>query len=112
MNLTSSGGFESCNWALRLRLGEYFFQTIYDGNTASPKWYLEDRPTTRQKYEDSMPYRAFWIQSDHLRIISGEPSERRNFLDEILAFASPEYEKILQKYRTALTSRNKVIEAI
>lgn len=100
------------NWALRLRLGEYFFQTIYERSAASPKWYLEDQSTNRQKYENAMPYRAFWIQSDHLRVISGEPSERRNFLDEVLAFASPEYEKILQRYRTALTSRNKVIETI
>lgn len=59
-----------------------------------------------------MPYRAFWIQSDHLRIISGEPSERRNFLDEMLVFASPAYEKIQRNYRTALTSRNRVIQSI
>lgn len=59
-----------------------------------------------------MPYRAFWIQSDHLRVISGEPSERRNFLDEMLVFASPAYDKIQKNYRTALTSRNRVIQSI
>ncbi len=59
-----------------------------------------------------MPYRAFWIQSDHLRVISGEPSERRNFLDEMLVFASPVYDKIQKNYRTALTSRNRVIQSI
>lgn len=59
-----------------------------------------------------MLYRAFWIQSDHLRVISGEPSERRNFLDEMLIFASPVYDKIQKNYRTALMSRNKVIQSI
>lgn len=59
-----------------------------------------------------MPYRAFWIQSDHLRVISGEPSERRNFLDDMLSFACYGYDKILRDYRTALTSRNRVIQSI
>ena len=59
-----------------------------------------------------MPYRALWIQSDHLRVISGEPSERRNFLDEMLIFASPVYSRIQKNYKTALASRNRVIQSI
>jgi len=73
---------------------------------------LDEQSSSKPKYEDKMPYRAFWIQSDHLRVISGEPSERRNFLDEMLVFASPLYDKILKNYRTALTSRNRVIQSI
>ena len=73
---------------------------------------MGEQSCSKPKYEDKMPYRAFWIQSDHLRVISGEPSERRNFLDDMLTFASPGYEKILRNYRTALTSRNRVIQSI
>ena len=73
---------------------------------------LDEQSSSKPKYEDKMTYRAFWIQSDHLRVISGEPSERRNFLDEMLTFASPVYDKILRNYRTALTSRNRVIQSI
>ena len=73
---------------------------------------MSEQSCSKPKYEDKMPYRAFWIQSDHLRVISGEPSERRNFLDEMLVFASPIYDKIQKNYRTALTSRNRVIQAI
>ena len=73
---------------------------------------MDESSCTKPKYEDKMPYRAFWIQSDHLRVISGEPSERRNFLDDMLTFASPGYDKILRNYRTALTSRNRVIQSI
>ena len=104
--------FGQSEWALRLELGEILFQSIFDGQNRSPKWHMDESSCSKPKYEDKMPYRAFWIQSDHLRVISGEPSERRNFLDDMLTFASPGYEKILRNYRTALTSRNRVIQSI
>jgi recombinational DNA repair ATPase RecF len=106
------GGWVKWEWALRLELGEVLFQAIFDGQNRSPKWHMDESSCSKPKYEDKMPYRAFWIQSDHLRVISGEPSERRNFLDDMLTFASPGYEKILRNYRTALTSRNRVIQSI
>ncbi len=99
-------------WALRLQLGETLFQSLFDGKNRAPKWHLDEEPSSKPKYEDRMTYRAFWIQSDHLRVISGEPSERRNFLDEMLVFASPSYDKIQRNYRTALTSRNRIIQSI
>lgn len=104
--------FWQSEWALRLELSETLFQSIFDGKNRSPKWYIGEQSYSKPKYEDKMLYRAFWIQSDHLRVISGEPSERRNFLDEMLIFASPVYDKIQKNYRTALTSRNKVIQSI
>jgi len=104
--------FGQSEWALRMELWEILFQAIFDGKNRSPKWMLDEQSSSKPKYEDKMPYRAFWIQSDHLRVISGEPSERRNFLDEMLVFASPLYDKILKNYRTALTSRNRVIQSI
>lgn len=104
--------FGQSEWALRLELGEILFQSIFDGKNRSPKWYMGDVSCSKPKYEDKMIYRAFWIHSDHLRVISGEPSERRNFLDEMLVFASPIYDKIQKNYRTALISRNRVIQSI
>lgn len=104
--------FGASEWALRFELGEVLFQSIFDGQNRSPKWHMDESSCSKPKYEDKMPYRAFWIQSDHLRVISGEPSERRNFLDDMLTFASPGYENILRNYRTALTSRNRVIQSI
>ncbi len=112
LNSAPSSPFTKGVWALRLELSEVLFQSIFDGQNCSPKWHMDESSCSKPKYEDKMPYRAFWIQSDHLRVISGEPSERRNFLDDMLTFASPGYEKILRNYRTALTSRNRVIQSI
>lgn len=104
--------FGKKEWAIRLTLWETLFQSIFDGNNRAPKWYIGEKMYSKPLYEKMMLYRAFWIQSDHLRIISWEPSERRNFLDDMLSFASTGYEKILRNYRTALTSRNRVIQSI
>lgn len=57
-------------WALRFQLSEILFQTIFDGNSRSPKWSINEKFCSKPTYEDKMPYRAFWIQSDHLRVIT------------------------------------------
>ena len=62
--------FGQSEWALRLELDEILFQSIFDGKNRSPKWYMGDVSCSKPKYEDKMIYRAFWIQSDHLRVIS------------------------------------------
>ncbi len=59
-----------------------------------------------------MPFRAFWIESDHVRVILGDPSNRRNFLDEMLSYASPLYAETQKKYHTIIATRNKVIQNI
>ncbi len=88
------------------------FRVVFDGKRTQPQWFLNEKSCSKKTYEERMVFRAFWIQSDHLRVISGDPSERRNFLDDMLTVASPGYEKILQNYRRALTSRNKTISLI
>ena len=45
-------------------------------------------------------------------MISGEPCEIRNFLDELLVFAIPHYARVMSKYKTALVTRNRVIQSI
>ncbi len=100
------------DWAIRIAAQEELHAVIYDGATRSPKWYYRDQSTTRQKYSDTLPYCTLWIQSDHLRVISGEPGERRAFLDDMLASADMHYGHILKQYRAALSQRNKVIQDI
>lgn len=111
-NWAQKCSFHETDWALRWQIGEKLFQGIFDGKTVSPKWYIDEGSVSKPKFQLTMPYRAFWIQSDHLRVISGEPTERRAFFDEMIAYAHPEYEKIVRDYRTSLTARNRVIQSI
>ena len=111
-NWSEKTTFGMTDWSLRLQDGEEFHSVIYDGITKSPKWYYRDQSTTRPKYNASLPSCALWIQSDHLRVISGEPSERRTFLDDMLASADMHYGHLLKNYRNAISQRNKVIQDI
>ena len=111
-NWSEKTTFGLTDWSLRLQDGEEFHSVVYDGITKSPKWYSRDQSTTRPKYNASLPSCALWIQSDHLRVISGEPSERRAFLDDMLASADMHYGHLLKNYRTAISQRNKVIQDI
>ncbi len=104
--------FGTTDWSIRIEDDEQFYAVIYDGNTKSPKWFYGEHNTTRQKYTDSLPYSALWIQSDHLRVISWDPSERREFLDSMLASADGTYGHILKNFRTAITQRNKALQNI
>lgn len=100
------------DWAIRLFQNDELHSVVYDGVTRSPKWHYRDQNTTRQKYSDTSSYCALWIQSDHLRVISGEPGERRAFLDDMLASADRQYATLLRNYRTSVSQRNKVLQNI
>lgn len=111
-NWSEKSSFGTADWSLRLQTGEEPHAVIYDGNTKTPKWYYRESAISRQKYGASLPSCALWIQSDHLRVISWEPGERRWFLDDMLASADIHYGYLLKNYRTAITQRNKVLQNI
>jgi DNA replication and repair protein RecF len=49
---------------------------------------------------------------EDLELISGSPSKRRNYLDQVLSQADPVYASSLFAYENALKRRNKLLEAI
>lgn len=49
---------------------------------------------------------------EDLELISGSPSKRRNYLDQVLSQADPVYASSLFSYENALRRRNKLLEAI
>lgn len=52
---------------------------------------------------------AVYFSPDDLRIVKGEPRERRNFLNEVLTSIRPHYSFIIGRYRRALKQRNAVL---
>jgi DNA replication and repair protein RecF len=55
---------------------------------------------------------AVVISPRDVALVSGAPSERRRFLDVVLALSSPRYLTALQKYRAALVRRNAALRGI
>ena len=70
-----------------------------------------NKPTTKQNLKNIYPH----VVSFHpmiMNLMYLSPSERRNFLDEILITSFPEYKSILQKYKKILLNRNKLLKNI
>lgn len=83
----------------------------YDKESHQKKFYCAGKSTTRGKFREYYPQ----IVSFHplfLNIMYFWPSARRDFLDEILIKAYPEYEKKLRNYKKILSHRNKLLKNI
>ena len=92
-----------------LKNGMCSFSYSKDGKKR--KYFIGDKSTTKQKLSIFYPH----IISFHPMVMNMMylgPSERRNFLDEILTQSFQEYKSLLLSYKKILTSRNKVLKNI
>ena len=60
----------------------------------------------------SMSEKAVSFQPIDMNLMYLSPSLRRNFIDETLMSAFPEYEKVLRHYKLTLKNRNSVLKSI
>ncbi|HRI36617.1 MAG TPA: DNA replication and repair protein RecF [bacterium] len=72
----------------------------------------EKAAASRPDYLARSPLRAVLFHPAEMNILSLAPSLRRDFLDEILSTAHPEFSVVRREYAQALTSRNKMLKAI
>lgn len=72
----------------------------------------ERAPASRPDYLARLPFRAVLFHPAEMNILSLSPSLRRDFLDEILATAHPEFAGVRREYARALASRNKLLKAL
>lgn len=83
----------------------------YDKQKNKKQYIIGTKWTTKSKIKEYYPHIiSFHPMLMNLPYLS--PSERRNFLDEILSMTFPEYKKELQTYKKILSSRNKVLKNI
>lgn len=59
-----------------------------------------------------MSFRAVLFSPMEMNILYLGPSLRRDFLDEALSLASPEFQKIKREYTLALKNRNSLLKQI
>ncbi len=50
------------------------------------------------------------FEPEHLRMVSGSPEKRREYLDSILELIDPSYKNALRQYKRALAQRNKLLK--
>lgn len=104
--------FATQGWSIRGHHHDDIWSSICEPTLTRPRWYIWEKSISRNAYLASVQYRTLWITSDHLRILTSEPSVRRNFLSTVLSIAHPDYEAHLKKYQRALVQRNKVLQML
>lgn len=96
---------------INYKLSSSNISVYYDGEKKRKKLSVENKATTQRKVSQSLPH----IVSFHpmkMNLMYLGPSHRRDFLDEILIKAFPEYKKILQGYNLVIRHRNKILKNI
>lgn len=69
---------------------------------------LDGKPYRRLSHSGNLPIVLF--EPDHLRLLSGGPERRRDYLDDLLEQTTPGYGTLRRKYRRALTQRNNLLK--
>jgi DNA replication and repair protein RecF len=69
---------------------------------------LAGKAYQRLTLQHSLPVVLF--EPNHLRLLTGSPESRRNYLDDILEQTQPQYGAMLRHYRRALAQRNALLK--
>ena len=83
----------------------------YNGEENKKKYMIEKKSTTKQNFSAAYPH-VISFHPMKMNLLYLWPSHRRDFIDEILIQAFPEYKKILLWFKKVLTHRNKVLKNI
>ncbi|HUC88246.1 MAG TPA: DNA replication and repair protein RecF [Candidatus Binatia bacterium] len=69
---------------------------------------LDDKPYLRLSLQRSLPVVVF--EPNHLRLLTGSPEGRRQFLDDLLEQTKPGYSSLLRRYKRILAQRNSLLK--
>lgn len=69
---------------------------------------ISDKPFKRLSMQNTLPMVLF--EPEDLRLLSGGPERRRDYLDDLLEQTSPGYGSDRRKYRRALAQRNNLLK--
>lgn len=77
---------------------------------AGRRWMLNGTP--RPRHRDVAVLRSVVFAPDDLRLAKGGPSERRDYLDEVLVSVAPRASAIISDYQRVLKQRNVLLRSI
>lgn len=106
-----SHGEDHANIKLELS-GKAPVRVFCDLEKKSIKVFIGDKSVTRKVWREFFPYQTLYVESMSLNTLYLTPSLRRNFLDEILTIAHPNFATSKRNYQKILTQRNKLLKAI
>ncbi len=92
-------------------LGVILTRGVYLGKRVQKRRYLVDGVSrTRATFAGRLP--AVMFRPEDMRLVEGNPSRRRQYMDEVLSVAHPDYARARTTYEASLRRRNRVLDAI
>jgi DNA replication and repair protein RecF len=85
-------------------------KSLLTENGSTKKVKINKTPKTLQKFAGTL--KTVLFSPEDIQVITGSPSARRHFIDNIFAQISMPYKKALSNYTKALRQRNKLLEII
>lgn len=83
-----------------------------DADKRTVKFSVQGSPLSRPKYAAASPFRAMLFSPLEMNVLYLGPSLRRDFIDEPIALAFPEFSKLRREYSAALKNRNGLLKRI
>lgn len=82
----------------------------FDNRKTSGKKQFEVKEKTSYRLTHRNKHPVVLFEPDDLRLLSGSPARRRQFLDSFIAQLDPKYSGILRRYERALKQRNTLLK--
>lgn len=90
----------------------YEFRISCDTQKKSVSFALQGENVSRAAYLEKLPVRAMLFSPIEMNVLYLGPSLRRDFLDEPLSLAFPEFSKLKKDYAAVLKNRNALLKKI
>lgn len=103
--------YDSDWWRVDLHLGDGTVRSVaFDPSrqTGRKKFIVDDK--TFYRLSPAYKYPVVLFEPDDLRLISGSPTRRRDFIDNLAASLDVQYSVNLRKYERALKQRNSLLK--
>lgn len=103
--------FDAPWYRIDLELGDNQARTVkFDPNRSTGKKQFVIDNKTHYRLTNTYKYPVVLFEPDELRLISGSPSRRREFIDRFICQFDPEYALSLRRYERALKQRNMLLK--
>lgn len=91
---------------------EYEFRISCDTEKKAVSFAIQGENVSRAAYLSKLPVRAMLFSPIEMNVLYLGPSLRRDFLDEPVSLAFPEFAKVKKDYSAALKNRNALLKKI
>lgn len=90
----------------------YEYRISCDTEKKSVTFAIQGEPASRSAYLSALPVRAMLFSPIEMNVLYLGPSLRRDFLDEPISLAFPEFAKLKKDYSSVLKNRNALLKKI